>query len=178
MEGFVGYQGGHGAGSWSQWPLLVAFIVTIVPFYHGAMRHLDRTYVEEQGQFVRRGALLADFLLLFGEAGILLGMAIQFDSCHEFAWWLALLLAFDAIWGAFVLLTLTRRAKTWPQFRWALLNCATVVVLVVVLNAAPETAEPNNMWAVLVMATALLRSAIDYAASWGFYFPAEAERPA
>ena len=56
-------------------PGLVAFIATLIPFYHGALRHLDRRYIEEHGAGLKDGALAADFALLFVEGCFLAAMA-------------------------------------------------------------------------------------------------------
>ena len=49
-------------------PNLVAYVVTLVPFYHGAMRHMDVSCRGARTGTVREGALLGDFFLLFIEA--------------------------------------------------------------------------------------------------------------
>src|SRR5262245_24966570 len=49
-------------------PNLLTMLVLIIPFYHGAVRHLFATYVENGGSTrIKSGALLADFVLLFLE---------------------------------------------------------------------------------------------------------------
>ena len=47
-------------------PLLGVFLVTLVPFYQGALRHLHDAHIEEPPPHIRRGALLLDFAILFG----------------------------------------------------------------------------------------------------------------
>jgi hypothetical protein len=80
-------------------PFFLAFIVTLIPFYHGALRHLDITYVEQGGKQVRNGALFADFAILFIEGCLLLALAVLLSTPQFFAWGLAALLAIDTIWG-------------------------------------------------------------------------------
>jgi hypothetical protein len=56
---------------------LCTFLIIIVPFYHGAVRHLFATYIEDGGsKRIKNGALLADFFLLFVE-GYLSSVASQ-----------------------------------------------------------------------------------------------------
>ena len=55
-------------------PLTIAYIATITPFYHGALRHLDDYYVVTSRPEVRRSALLIDFLALFMQAVLLLSL--------------------------------------------------------------------------------------------------------
>jgi len=39
-------------------PYFIAYLFTLVPFYHGALRHLDATYIEDNETDVRPGALM------------------------------------------------------------------------------------------------------------------------
>src|ERR1035441_2199207 len=43
-------------------PALVAFVVTLIPFWHGMNRHLDRCYLEKPAAEVVQSALLFDFV--------------------------------------------------------------------------------------------------------------------
>jgi hypothetical protein len=45
---------------WSGAPAFLAFVFTLVPFWHGMNRHLDRSYLEKEENGVE-GALLLDF---------------------------------------------------------------------------------------------------------------------
>jgi hypothetical protein len=49
---------------WSGGAAFLAFVVTLVPFWHGMNRHLDRAYLEKTGAVVE-GALLLDFGAFF-----------------------------------------------------------------------------------------------------------------
>src|ERR1700756_37412 len=51
-------------------PGFIAFLVTLVPFWHGMNRHLDRCYLEKENAVVQ-GALLFDFVTFFVEASFL-----------------------------------------------------------------------------------------------------------
>jgi hypothetical protein len=178
MEVFVGPGTEHAGqatqhGGLTSGPALVAFVATLVPFYHGAMRHLDKTYVEECRTFVREGALLADFLWLFVEAGILLGMALQLGELDRFAWWLVFLLGLDSAWGLIFHLGLTTKPRGWTQFKWALVNVPAAAILGVVLMAlgrADSQRIAQLLW-LFVPAIAVARTIIDYRWSWFFYFP-------
>src|SRR5690242_13697766 len=49
--------------------IFLSFVITIIPFHQGAVRHLFATYVEGgEKKRVIRGALALDFLLLFSQA--------------------------------------------------------------------------------------------------------------
>src|SRR5438128_10205661 len=51
-------------------PAFAALLVTLVPFWHGMNRHLDRCYLEKKSAVVQ-GALLLDFTTFFLEASLL-----------------------------------------------------------------------------------------------------------
>ncbi|PKP58792.1 MAG: hypothetical protein CVT89_02260 [Candidatus Altiarchaeales archaeon HGW-Altiarchaeales-2] len=66
-------------------PFFLAFLVTIIPFYHGALRHLDTTYIEKGGKQIRTGALLFDFSILFIESCFFIGLAVLLPTPQFFA---------------------------------------------------------------------------------------------
>jgi len=156
-------------------PFFVSFLVTLIPFYHGALRHFDATYVEQGSRQVRSGALLADFVILFVESCILLTLAVLLPTPQFFAWGLVILLALDSIWGFVAHLVFSQEAKTKPELRWALINFVTVVILIVsfvIINMFPPVAGSNDMklW-VIILSVSVIRTIIDYVLCWDFYFP-------
>ena len=56
-------------------PALVAFVATIVPFYHGMHRHLNRVYIEHPIKKTREGFLLLDIFVFFIESCLLVVFA-------------------------------------------------------------------------------------------------------
>ena len=46
---------------WSGAPAFLAFVFTVVPFWHGMNRHLDRCYLQKPDEKVVHGALLLIF---------------------------------------------------------------------------------------------------------------------
>lgn len=156
-------------------PFFASFLVTLIPFYHGALRHLDATYVEHDGIKVRKGALLADFALLFIESCILLGLAVLLPTPQFFAWGLVALLALDTIWGFLVRLVFSQDVKPKPELRWALINLITLLVLsvsYVIIDIFPPVSgvgEPK-LW-VIILLVSVIRTIVDYVLCWDFYFP-------
>jgi hypothetical protein len=80
-------------------PLIVAFLVTLVPFYHGTLLHLDKTYRATHPIPVSYGRLLFDFSFLFAEGCILILLAISITSPRAFAPAMSALLAVDVGWA-------------------------------------------------------------------------------
>ncbi|MGZ8571153.1 MAG: hypothetical protein ACXWW5_02895 [Actinomycetota bacterium] len=166
--------GADDAIRWSYLPAFLAFMVTLVPFYHGGMRHFDQVYVEEEGRNVRTGALLADFFLVFLEACLLLASARLLPDVTTTAWMLTTLFALDAIWGTTVYLVFTKGRLRLVELRWVLINIVTAALLAGFLIFAP--ADPvgggvNVMVAVVLLCVTTVRTGIDYWVSWSFYFP-------
>lgn len=157
---------------WDGLPCFVAFLATLIPFYHGALRHLDHRYIDEAGAKFRRGTLLADFLLLFFEACLLLVAARVLLHPIAFGWTLVALLLLDSLWGMAVYYLLSTTERRAHEVNWAVLNLIVGPVLAVVLILAQSTSDEAPPWLVIVIAAALVgRSVTDYARSWDYYFP-------
>lgn len=149
-------------------PFFVAFLFTLIPFYHGALRHLDFTYVEQGGRQVRKYALLIDFFCLFVESGLLLGLAIVLVKPSFFAWGLVTLLAVDTVWGMIAHLGFSQDVTPKPELRWSLINLVTAVLLSVII---PFSVNVGNRLPICISAISILRTAIDYWWCWDFYYP-------
>src|SRR5688572_19974848 len=64
----------------------LAFLVTILPFHQGAVRHLFASYVEEgEKQRIISGALALDFILLFSQACLFVALATLIEKPQFFA---------------------------------------------------------------------------------------------
>src|ERR1039458_168309 len=79
-------------------PQLVAFLVTLVPFWHGMNRHLDRCYLEKSSGVVQ-GALLFDFVAFFIESSFLFAAAWSIRFGLETFYYLGGLLIVDMLWA-------------------------------------------------------------------------------
>ena len=164
---------------WDSLPMLVALLATLIPFYHGSMRHLDQVYVEEGGGNVRANALLMDFLLLFIETGVLFVIAGLLPKPWYAGWAIVILLVFDSLWGSAVHFAFSRPGRPirpLTALRWAVLNLAFAPAFAaLLLLGRPSPAEgPLSLPIALgFMVVAVLRSALDYTISWTFYFPRE-----
>lgn len=154
-------------------PMLIAMVVTLVPFYHGAMRHLEHHYVDNQGRYARKGALLADFLLLFIEACFFFVIAELISNAKAAAWAITALLAFDAIWGSLSWAVFFRRGNWKTELSWVFVNLVAVPVFVLVLLV--DGGQLSTATTLVVMFLAIARTAVDYGTAWKFYFPSNAQ---
>lgn len=157
-------------------PYFIAYLVTLVPFYHGALRHLDHTYIEHEGKDVRAGALMFDFAFLFVEGCILFSLAVLIKTPQFFAWGLVILFAFDIVWAFFAYLGLSPDGESNAEIKWTAINIIAAAILIVVFTSfikiyppSPTNVEINLGLCILTIAFA--RTAIDYGSNWDFYYP-------
>jgi len=168
--------------------LLFAFVVTLVPFYHGALRHLDDVYlIDASTHQVRRAGLAVDFVFLFAESCLLVAMAHRLaDPTGFLSLFLSLLLT-DIVWSVAqhfaaprtrrvaaelqLLFRSPRSSFVYPMV-WAKNNLLFVVFTIAGWTAAGMwLALGDTTHAALLALLTLARTANDYRSSWDFYFP-------
>jgi lysylphosphatidylglycerol synthetase-like protein (DUF2156 family) len=155
-------------------PFLLAFLFTLVPFYHGALRHLDVAYIEGGGTQIRSGALLADFALLFIESCLLLALALFLSSPGFFAWSLVALLMFDTLWAFAANLAFSQKSKPNAEGKWAIINLVAAAILalfLLLIGGFPPTGRNDARLMIGVPLIAFVRTVFDYAQCWEFYYP-------
>ncbi len=145
-------------------PSLVGFVVTLVPFWHGMNRHLDRCYLEKT-EGVQQGALVFDFLMFFIEACFLFAAAWTIRFGLEAFYCLGGLLVVDMAWGLISHLIHFPGQKS-HAVRWSLINMVAIGIAGFVI-AYPFGSKPA-----LLMGVAIIRSVADYGFCRKFYFPA------
>jgi hypothetical protein len=148
-------------------PPFVALLVTLVPFWHGMNRHLDRCYLEKKGVVVQ-GALLLDFTTFFLEASLLFAAGWTLRSGLYSFIALGLLLMVDMVW-AFISHLIHFPGQKSHAVRWSKIN------LVAILAAILIAAFPFQHKITLLMLVATVRSIVDYWLCWDFYFPRNTE---
>jgi hypothetical protein len=152
---------------------VATFVIILVPFYHGAVRHLFATYVEGGGSArIKNGALLADFFLLFLEGCVFVLLASILGETERFVCVLILLLLLDSIWGFLAWLAFTGAQAQYAECRWALLNVFTAALIGVLLVFHEDIflSKPLLSQAAF-FAILAVRTIFDYYFNWSFYFP-------
>jgi hypothetical protein len=164
-------------------PYFLAYIVTLVPLYHGALRHLDITFLEEPVAQTRPGAFMVDWGLLFVESCGLLALALLINKPVTFMFTLLALLAFDTIWGFTAYLAFSPALReNRAEGKWATINFVAVIVLImaiVLLHSLDPSARPvaTYRWVIIVVIT-VARTVSDYVWCWSYYYPAyESKEP-
>lgn len=165
----------HGGLKGSTIAAFVAFMATLLPFYHGALRHLDRSYLQGGQSRGGGGYLFADFFALFAEACVFIAMAASLERPHRFLVLFLLLLILDIVWLEFYVrlaapvINPGNRSVTWADRAWVLVNTPFLFLGGTILAAG--SAFPSPTFVYFVCALAVARTACDYAWSWNFYFP-------
>lgn len=178
--------------------LLIAFVITLIPFFHGAMRHLDDVFLIDPDRRLKTTSLAVDFGFLFLEGLLLFLLAHWIVEPERFFWALPALLVIDVVWAIVTHIhsnqregDRSRRGRTLvveiltaiQVAKWAMINivCIGVLIALVVLRLVVDrysSASPSLIVqgsAVLIGATAVARTVVDYAHSWNFYFPSQEE---
>jgi hypothetical protein len=149
-------------------PAFVAFLFTLVPFWHGMNRHLDRCYLEKSSAVVQ-GALLFDFSVFFIESSLLFIAGWSLRSGLISFYCLGLVLLVDMIWG-YISHQIHFPGKKSHVRRWAAINIGAGFTAFLIVTF-PWNQKPWGL-----MAVAILRTVVDYWLCWDFYFPtADAE---
>jgi len=156
--------------------LFVAFILLIFPFYHGAMRHLDNTYLARNSEDVRDYALLLDFLLLFLHGLIFVVISMLFKQPEEFLIFVIVILGIDVLWGFLAHLAFSTERENKPEMSWVKTNAAAAVLLLVFIllekNNLKWLNSDRTAYCAIILGAMFFRTAVDYGKNWNFYFPA------
>jgi uncharacterized membrane protein len=158
------------------WPTVlnfIAFCLLIIPFYHGAVRHLYSTYVEGGPKSdIKSFALFFDYVILFAEGGIFVFMALMTGKVEFYTDGVIALLVIDIIWGLLANLAFSGSDSERPEINWAMINGVTVFFIVLICHI---WLSGIYSWGIRVAAALtaiiILRTAADYTRAWKFYFP-------
>src|SRR5262249_36997078 len=124
-----------------KWDVLLnflSFVVVIIPFHQGAVRHLYATYVEDGGSSrIKRGALALDFLLLFFEACMFVALSLVTGNTQLFLTLLISLLVVDSVWGLLAYLAFTGAQAQLAEKKWALINLVAAAALFALSKFGP-----------------------------------------
>lgn len=144
-------------------PAFIALLVTLVPFWHGMNRHLDRCYLEKKSA-VAQGGILLDFATFFIEASLLFAAGWSLRSGIYSFIALGFLLLVDMVWG-FISHTIHFPGQKSHVRRWSAINLGAIVLAILVVTYAfqPKT--------IVLMVIAIVRTIVDYWLCWDFYFP-------
>lgn len=146
--------------------VLGALLLTIVPFYHGMNRHLERSYLERDAG-TRHSALLLDFSAFFLESFLLFAVSWSVRQASQAFLFLAVLLIVDVIWGVVSHFIHYAGGRS-TVLRWSLINVFSVIIGFFAWSTSvfSETTKPA-----ILLGLAFIRTFLDYRMGWEFYFP-------
>lgn len=152
--------------AWDHMPLLAALLVILVPFYQGALLHLDTKYDRDSNRRHPTLVLLVDFVGLFLEAVVVVALAASVGDVLSFLIGVSVLLAVDVAWATLAWLLDGERG----QLRsWIQINLATFAVVVLCLLAQIRVDFSNGFLTAAVVLVVVVRSGADYWLNWDFY---------
>lgn len=163
--------------NWSSVLLFLGFISTLFPFFHGALRHLDDAYIENNNRHISHAALIIDFILLFLHALSFVVLSLLITHPTHFILVLIGILSIDVLWGGFATFASSTKAtgqRLRAEAKWAIINLAFVLASLWYLWThsffVNELAVPMNL-AVPIAIFCVLRTLFDYVWCREFYFP-------
>jgi len=141
--------------------LFIAFLFTLVVFYHGMNRHLDDTFVTGESKLQRPILLLVDIFVFLVEGSLLVVMASTINNPGAFFYAWSVLLVVDILWGLYLYLVIRRVAPS----KWILNNTIFLAVAWVLwLLILPQNVA-------MIAIVEIMRNIVDYRINWAFYFP-------
>jgi len=153
---------------------VISLIFTIIPFYHGANRYLDSTYVTGE-RSAKSGALMLDFVAIFIEGIAFFVLSLLIKSTTIFFTVLAALFLFDSFWVWLTKLTSNSEVDKGLEYKlWATINIISSLFLLVsfwsnIFNWSFWTSPTVQVSAAGI--TAITRTIFDYVTVWSFYYP-------
>jgi hypothetical protein len=174
----VGFKATNIVADYTQWLMFLSLIVTVVPFYHGANRYLDATYVTGE-RSANQYALMVDFIFLFFEGLLFFGLAMVTSNEALFYSVLSCLFLLDIIWVGATNLTASSEADKMQGYKgWAFINFFAFAALLIfvwsnLLNW--EFWTTPTVKSIALVGVAVARTVFDYLRVWRFYYPADGE---
>ncbi len=149
-------------------PMFITFVMTIVPFYHGANRYLDHAYVfMDSGVAPRPLVAMLDFGFFFSQALIFYSMGLGITAPTAFYGLYVIILLVDVMWISLVYIA--HNAAFNDVRTWLVINTITLAIAFVMLNT-PVLPEDVTRWSFLAVLS-IARTVLDYGLNWGFYWP-------
>ena len=167
-------QDGISKGFHTRLETFLAFLITLVPFYHGALVHLDRTYLQQEYKStgdINKWHLFA-FVALFIESCLLVSIGFMVSApCSTFATFIAILLGADIFWA---LVTHIGRHVADPahncELIWALINFAAFIVLLPGILLCRHYGVSDGYLAISLLIGSTIRTWCDYRYCWPLYY--------
>jgi len=170
------YPDGQTKIGYQEWLMFVSLIVTVIPFYHGANRYLDATYVTEERK-AKNAALMVDFLCLLIQGLLFFVVAMSSYDEKRFYTILSILLVWDIVWVVSTNLTAADKEDKMKGYtNWAMINfIATCALMIFVWSNALHWQFWSSTLATSIACSFVIvsRTVFDYFRVWHFYYPGD-----
>jgi hypothetical protein len=153
--------------------LFVSFLVTLIPFYHGALRHLDDAYIENENIHIKDGALIFDFLLLLLHGIAFVFLSLLTSKPNQFIFVLTALLLIDVFWGLFAHFGSSSKSKHNAELKWTCINFVSVCFMGWYIHSSGigiHGVYDDMGISLIIVMTCFARSILDYSWCRSFYF--------
>ncbi len=130
--------------------LTIIFLVTAIPFYHGAMSYLSNRLEQDKQKPSHETAF--HFSVLFFQAIIFLGIAFSLESITFVVTLLIGLMILDSVW-----IIIGQKTMSKPKQGWLCLNLAFTSGLLLILHS-----NEFHMIISLLLVITIIRSVVDY----------------
>jgi len=148
--------------------IFFSFLVTLIPFYHGAVIFLVKSYDSEQKN-LKKGEFLFDFCILLIQSLVFFAMALSSSYVIGFIQWLIILLGIDIIWSFICYIKASDKKHAPPKY-WGILNFITFIILILYLLFSVYEILGRTNSLVLLFIILSVRSITDYYFSYDYYF--------
>ncbi len=153
---------------------LVGFLVTIVPFVHGAILTFSNRWYRDTDGKDHFGLSLVFFIVAFVQTVIFLFVALNIEDGTLFVLFLFILLLLNLLWVPIQTKLTTSYLERNDIFlnEWAILNFNTMAFVLVFLLAGPmliygpRGIDDNSWLNLLIFLVLLFRTVADYAIGW------------
>jgi len=154
---------------WDRVAPLLSVLLLVIPFYHGMARWFSTIYCTDEAHQPYGGWLLLDCAAFTVEAGLFFVLARSLDRSlwRRFNWTVAVLLAFDIVWGV-----LAWGCRSSSIASWVIVNACMVLILTAALFILRKhKGHPSLSMLLFFLLVILVRTILDYWTGWDYYFP-------
>lgn len=156
--------------------LFFTFLSLVIPVYHGAMRHLDISYIENGIKDSKSGSLILDFIILFIEGCFFLLLSELIPNTVGFLYVIVSLLIVDVIWACIAFFGFSTDVTERKAIKtWGILNFITIILIIfsfIYFDSLDSMVKPVELYIKVVLFILIFtRSLVDYILCWHLYYP-------
>lgn len=156
--------------------LFVIFLLNVIRFHHGNIRHLDTTYKKDLGKahvthkpVGSSGKTALDFFVILIQSVIFAWMSFLLKIPLEFFGLFAVVIAIDILWYLAIHGMVTDKKSFSHQKKWTINNVVSLFFLIALFLGVNKIGTMAFIYASAIVAGG--NALVDFWISWPFYFP-------